>query len=404
LARFEYRQVDARSANVTHPPPNLPLEGGGGKSRRGIEARLAQFAAALRAHAIRVGLGDEIDAARGLTLLDLLDRREVRDGLRIALKVPHEAWATFDSLFEAHWGGEQAQARPAPRREVLRDHRGPPRFRLDGKQVRLVTAGAPDQGAGEDAPGYSPEALLRRKPFNELSAGELASMERLLARLALRLATRRGRRLVPTRGRGTVDIRRSFREALGTEGALLDLARRTRALEHPRLVLLYDTSGSMDPYTRVLLAFALALRRVMKRVEVFTFNTALTRVTGLLAPTRIPQTLERLAAGVPDWSGGTRIGACLSDFVASHLARMVARDTTIVLVSDGLDLGDTGELAAAMRALHERAGRIVWLNPLMGDARYRPTAAGMSAALPYVDYLGPAHNLEALERLLRVVR
>ncbi len=83
---------------------------------------------------------------------------------------------------------------------------------------------------------------------------------------------------------------------------------------------------------------------------------------------------------------------------------MVTRDTTVVLVSDGLDLGDTRQLADAMQALRNRAGRIVWLNPLMGDARYRPTAAGMSAALPYVDHLGPAHNLEALERLLRVVK
>jgi hypothetical protein len=169
-------------------------------------------------------------------------------------------------------------------------------------------------------------------------------------------------------------------------------------------VLLYDTSGSMDPYTRVLLAFALALRRVMKRVEVFTFNTALTRVTGLLAPTRIRQTLERLAAGVPDWSGGTRIGSCLAEFVADYQTRLVTRDTTVVLVSDGLDLGDTRELASAMQALRRRAGRIVWLNPLMGDARYQPTAAGMSAALPYVDHFGPAHNLESLERLLRFVK
>ena len=224
----------------------------------------------------------------------------------------------------------------------------------------------PEQAAGEDSPGYSPEALLRRKPFDELSARELAILERLLARLAVRLATRRSRRLVPSSGRGTVDLRRSFREALGTQGELLDLACRKRALDQPRLVLLYDTSGSMDPYTRVLLAFALALRRVMKRVEVFTFNTALTRVTGLLAPSKIQQTLERLAAGVPDWSGGTRIGSCLAEFVAGYLNRMVTRDTTVVLVSDGLDLGDTRQLADAMQALHNRAGRIVWLNPLYG--------------------------------------
>jgi len=56
-----------------------------------------------------------------------------------------------------------------------------------------------------------------------------------------------------------------------------------------------------------------------------------------------------------------------------------------------------------MRALRERAGRILWLNPLLGDPRYKPEAEGMRVALQFVDHFGPAHNLESLERLLRVV-
>jgi uncharacterized protein with von Willebrand factor type A (vWA) domain len=80
---------------------------------------------------------------------------------------------------------------------------------------------------------------------------------------------------------------------------------------------------------------------------------------------------------------------------------LVDRSTTVVLISDGLDLGDAAQLADAMRELRARAATIVWLNPLLGDSRYQPTAAGMRAALPFVDYFGPAHNLESLERLLQ---
>jgi uncharacterized protein len=53
-----------------------------------------------------------------------------------------------------------------------------------------------------------------------------------------------------------------------------------------------------------------------------------------------------------------------------------------------------------MRALSSRARRVIWLNPLLGDPRYEPTQRGMEAALPYVDVLAPAHDLESLERLL----
>jgi uncharacterized protein with von Willebrand factor type A (vWA) domain len=168
-------------------------------------------------------------------------------------------------------------------------------------------------------------------------------------------------------------------------------------------VILYDTSGSMDAYTRVLLAFAFALRRVVRRVEIFAFNTTLVRVTRMIAPGKTLHSLNALSAGVPDWSGGTRIGACLSEFVTSHREVHVDRNTVVVCVSDGLDQGDTELLERSMRELRARAGKIIWLNPLLGDARYRPECAGMKAALPYVDHFAPAHNLQSLEGLVRMV-
>ena len=368
----------------------------------GVVPQLAIFAGALRGAGMRVGLGDEIDAATALTLVDLLDRAEVHRALRIAFKVPRGAWATFDRLFEEYWGGRGAPERQVAKQTLPSDHRGPPMWRWDGERVRLALPAAPNEPEGELA-GYSPEAVLRRKPFDRFSASELAAMERLMARLALRLAARKSRRLVPTRGRGVTDLRRSLRRALATEGELLSLARRARAEDEPKLVVLYDTSGSMDAYTRFLLAFAFALRRVMKRVEIFAFNTTLVRVTRMIAPAKIPQSLERLGAGVADWSGGTRIGACLAEFVALYKKTLIDRNTTVVCVSDGLDHGDTALLSGALRELRGRAAKIIWLNPLLGDPRYRPQAAGMRAALPFVDHFGSAHNLESLEGLLRFV-
>jgi uncharacterized protein with von Willebrand factor type A (vWA) domain len=227
-------------------------------------------------------------------------------------------------------------------------------------------------------------------------------MERLLLRLGARLATRRSRRWTPvsSHSRGRPDLRRSFRRAVASGGEFLSLARRERAREEPRLVVLCDTSGSMDPHTRFLLAFVLGLRRAAHATEIFAFNTSLVRLTPILSPRKIGATLDRLAAEVPDWSGGTRIGECLAEFVARHNDRRVDASTVVLIFSDGLDRGDTATLAAAMRAIRSRARRVIWLNPLLGDPRYRPTARGMEAALPYIDRLAPAHDLASLERLL----
>ena len=369
----------------------------------GVVAQLARFAGALRSRGFRVGLSEEIDAAAALALVDLLDRAEVHRTLRIAFRLPRDAWDAFDRLFEEYWDGRRTAQHPALEHALERESRAPAQWRWDGERVRIALPEERESPEG-DTPGYSPEAALRRKPFEEFSDSDLAAMERLLTRLALRLATRRSRRLVPAAARGMVDLRRSFRRALAADGDFLKLARRGRPLDEPRIVLLYDTSGSMDAYTRVLLAFAFALRRVVRRVEIFAFNTSLVRVTRMIAPGKVLQSLASLSDGVPDWSGGTRIGACLAEFVARYGHELIDRNTTVVCVSDGLDQGDTELLGDTMRVLRERAGKIVWLNPLLGDARYRPECAGMLAALPYVDHFAPAHDLQSLEGLLRLVR
>jgi uncharacterized protein with von Willebrand factor type A (vWA) domain len=363
-------------------------------------AQLARFAGALRSRGLRVGLSEEIDAAAALALVDLLDRAEVHRALRIAFRLPREAWDVFDRLFEEYWDGRRTPHHPALDQAMKRD-RGPAQWRWDGQRVRLEMPDERERPEG-DTPGYSPEAALRRKPFEEFSEHDLAAMERLVAQLARRLATRRSRRLVPT-SRGLVDLRRSFRRALASDGDFLRLARRGRPLGETSLVILYDSSGSMDVYTRVLLAFAFALRRVVKKVEIFAFNTTLVRVTRMIAPRKVFESLASLSAGVPDWSGGTRIGACLAEFLANHKDVRLDRNTVVVCVSDGLDQGDTELLERSMRELRSRTGKIIWLNPLLGDARYRPECAGMRAALPYVDHFAPAHNLESLRGLLRLV-
>ena len=374
----------------------------------GLVRHLAVFAQALRERGIPIALSDEADALAALTLVDVSDRAEVRRALRVALKVRRRHAAAFDELFDRLWSPEHGDATSAIR-AAARDRRVP-QGRLGRRGALQGAAGGEESDSERDAssrtgdvPAYSPEALLRRKSFEECTPDDLAAMERLLAGLASRLATRPSRRLVPTRGRGRHDPRRSFRRALATDGEFLEFARRSRAIEEPRLVVLCDTSGSMDAHTRFLLAFLLSLKKAARRTEVFAFNTGLTRLTPWMVPGRIAQTLDRLSAGVPDWSGGTRIGECLAAFVERHLDGTVDRRTVVIIVSDGLDRGDTAELVSAMRAIRSRARRVLWLNPLLSDPRYEPTARGMAAALPYVDRLLPAHNLESLERVLPLI-
>ena len=361
--------------------------------------RLVRLGRALRAEGVNVVLRDELDAAAALGLVDAGDRDEVYRALRVSLKITPPGVAAFDRLYPDFWSGTQEQpARPRNPRVIEAPRVAPrPALRWD-PDTRTLHGGRAPGGEG-DEPGASPAALLRRRELTDALPADVAAMERVLARLARRLATRRSRRLVPAR-RGQPDLRRSLRRALRSEGELLDLARRGRARREPRLVFVCDTSGSMEPHARFLLAFLLAVRRAVRRVEVFAFNTDLVHLTRTLAPAGLRAALARLARAVPDWSGGTRIGASLATFVERHAPALVDSRTVVVIVSDGLDAGEPLVLANAARALRRRARRLIWLNPLLADARYRPEARGMQAALPFVDQFAAAHDVASLERLL----
>jgi uncharacterized protein with von Willebrand factor type A (vWA) domain len=77
------------------------------------------------------------------------------------------------------------------------------------------------------------------------------------------------------------------------------------------------------------------------------------------------------------------------------------RDTVVIVLSDGWDTGEPEVLSQALVAIRRRAGKVVWLNPLLGSPDYQPLTQGMVAALPHVDAFLPAHNLESLRALAR---
>jgi uncharacterized protein with von Willebrand factor type A (vWA) domain len=382
-------------------PVSKELAGSPGQTRVGGSAdlvvHLARFAGCLRAAGIRVTTGDQLDALHALVRADLADPDEVRLALRCTLKIRPRDAAAFEELFARLWRDSGKASRPPPPRAEHGPGTPGARPGPGGRPAVEVEREAP-RG---DEPGWSRDAHLRRKPLEEWDDRDLTRMERLVARLARQLATRRSRRLVPVHGRGRPDPRRSLRRAVATAGEPVWLARRERPVETPRLVLICDTSGSMDPHARFLLAFGSALKRVAQRTEVFALNTELVRITPWLSGGRQRPALERLAAAVPDWSGGTRIGECLEAFVERHLDERVDSRTVVVILSDGLDRGEPERLAAAMERIQARARRVLWLNPLLADPRYQPIARGMAAALPFVDALLPVHDLESLQQLLR---
>src|SRR4029079_10829120 len=102
---------------------------------------------------------------------------------------------------------------------------------------------------------------------------------------------------------------------------------------------------------------------------------------------------------VPDWSGGTRLGELLKQFLDGWGQRGMARGAIVVVMSDGWERGDATLLREQMARLRRLAHRIVWANPRVDRPGFAPVAGGMAVALPYVDDLVAGHSVDALEHL-----
>jgi uncharacterized protein len=155
----------------------------------------------------------------------------------------------------------------------------------------------------------------------------------------------------------------------------------------------------MERYARMLLHFAHAITDRHRRVEAFVFSTTLTRITRQLRLGRPDQALAAVSRVVPDWSGGTRIGAAIKEFHQLWGRRVMNGGPVVLLISDGWDCGDPDELGAQVARLQRSCHRLVWLSPLMGTADYAPLTRGLQAALPFVDDFLPARTLTNLAEL-----
>ena len=135
------------------------------------------------------------------------------------------------------------------------------------------------------------------------------------------------------------------------------------------------------------------------RVHVLLFGTRLTPVTRHLKHRDVDVALARVAGAVTDWSGGTRIGACLGEFNRRWSRRLLGQNAIVLLISDGLD-ADAGEgLAFEAERLAKSCRRLVWLNPLLRYEGFEAKPAGIRALLPWVDDFRPVHNLASLAAL-----
>jgi len=246
---------------------------------------------------------------------------------------------------------------------------------------------------------YSNREVLRHKDFAQMNPEESEAVKQMMAHLLWKVSERRTRRHRPGKGH-LIDLRRTLRRSLRSEGEIFSWFYREPKSKPRPLVVIADISGSMERYTRLLLHFIYGMKAALSQpVEAFVFSTRLTRITRPLQIRDLDLALKNVGLLVHDWAGGTRIGESLKTFNFDWGRRVLVHGAVVLIISDGWDRGDVKLLKSEMARLKRNCHRLIWLNPLLGAPEYEPLTRGIQAALPHIDYFLPVHNLASLEDL-----
>lgn len=374
------------------------------------------FARTLRDAGVRLGPASVVEAVRALEVAGIGGRDDLYWVLHCTFITRREDHPVFDEAFRLFWRSrdlvEKMIAMFSPTVESTKEPEAP-----KAASARVSQALFQDDPRREiqekpeieiDASfSMSAKEILKTKDFAQMTAVELAIARREIEGLQLpvdEIVTRRFR----SAARGNqLDPRAILRKSMATGGDLILPKFRQRRRVQPPLVVLTDISGSMSQYSRIFLHFLHALTDKRRRVHTFLFGTRLTNITRALRAKDPDDALSEVAGQVPDWEGGTRIGATLHQFNRQWSRRVLGQGAVVLLITDGLERAGSGEeiqqLAGETERLQKSCRRLIWLNPLLRFDGFEPRATGVRTMLPYVDDFRSVHSLESLTDLCEIL-
>lgn len=401
-----------------------PLRANAASHAGALANNVVHFVRLMRAAGVRAGTASTLNALAQVEAAGIERRADIRAALRSTLISRPEHRELFDIAFDLFWKDPQIQEKmlsallptvqgrgqtppPPPPPQRLTDAFAPDAPRLDPKRL----PNQQDEVNFDATLTFSASEKLQRMDFEQMNAAEWEAARKAAASLALPMRPLRTRRSAPAR-QGRIDLRACLQQSRKTGGEIIGIERTQPGERPPKLVVLCDISGSMHRYTRMFLHFVHALANATgassrggrpQKLEVFLFGTRLTHVTRHLRGQDVDVALARVAAAAPDWSGGTRIGACLHEFNLRWARRVLGYGAQVLLLTDGLDREDTTLLTKAADRLGRSCRNLIWLNPLLRYDGFEPRAAGVRALLPHVDTFVPVHNLNSIADLAQAL-
>ncbi|MDP4609312.1 MAG: VWA domain-containing protein [Burkholderiaceae bacterium] len=385
-----------------------------GDARSGkMAANVVGFLRTLRRAGVMSDANRAALAFDALRTVGLASKRDTQAALEAVLVNKHADLVVFRELFDAYFRDPklanqllaqmlptaQGQANPSPQRARTREALSPPKPNATGSKPQSETPIELDA-----AMTASEVRRIKHADFNTLTASEYHLVMNLAKRIDLGLPKWRARRYHSASTGSRVHWSALLRDSARGHGLSPQLPMRARKSLAPPLVVLVDVSGSMERYTRLLLAFLHAATKPTlpggpSQRHVFAFGTHLSDLSAAFALDDTDAMLARVNTLVSDFAGGTMLGDSLATLKAQHARALGGSRAIVMVISDGLDTGEPSALDQHLEWLKLHSKRLLWLNPLLRFDQYVPAAQGAQLLHAHSDAMLAVHNVDSLHML-----
>ena len=199
---------------------------------KGTLPNMMAFGRALKQLGVKVSLSQVLDTSRSVDLVDIAERGDFRALLRANLISQKEDFPVFDMVFDCFWREQTYERMPMETMEI----QGTPTESdapEGGDEEGGLEEAASEAMANENlqlenldefaVPTYSPQELMNRKDFSEMSVEESRAIARAIMLIATKIATQISRRKKIGRKGNVVDPRWTMRRSMKYGGEVIEL-------------------------------------------------------------------------------------------------------------------------------------------------------------------------------------
>lgn len=205
------------------------------------------------------------------------------------------------------------------------------------------------------------EENLKEKDFGALNEFQVQEMEKRVARLANKLASRYSYRFRPAKS-GRIDMRRVLQKTARLGRTPENLLFQDKIMNKPRIVVLCDISGSVAVYSAFLLQLVYAMSRRFNDMRTFLFVDEIAEITAQIKTNDVKEAVGRAISQARCSRLGISNFGQVFEMFQRQFGHTLDAKTTVIILGDAKNNWYPPR-QEELKAISQKVKSIVWLNP-----------------------------------------